>query len=136
MCLIPVVDVIQVATEDILVYKIVTKDNLSIIHRLPYKPNERYELALPLLIVYDYNDSYNGSQVNEGFHAYTSLAAAAGSALKLNLSINAKFIGQFKIVTFTIPKDAHYIIGDDGDIVSDAIVSGDLDDLGLHLESE
>lgn len=125
MCLIPLVDAIQVATEDILVYKIVTKDNLSIIHRLPYKPNERYELSLPLLIVYDYNDSYNGSQVNEGFHAYTSLAAAR-SALKLNLSINAKFIGQFKIVTFTIPKDAHYILGTHDEIVSDVISAGSL----------
>lgn len=120
---------IQVANGIIPVFKILRMDNKSLVMNFQYEPRERYTLtsslrASPNPIIEDY------WLVNEGFHTYHSMKRARDERYCLSSSF------VFKLVAFAIPKGTHYIIGDDGDIVSDTIVSGDLDDLGLTLESE
>lgn len=57
------------------------------------------------------------SSVYEGLHAFMSLNAAARSGYSFHC-----------IVKMTIPKGAHYYIGNDNDIVSDTLETGTMKD--------
>lgn len=107
----------QTATEDRTVYKVIWKDNCSEYRGFQYEAGRRYQLNEPL-VVRPYADTLGS--VNEGFHAYQTLETAV---------YNHAHRRQKKVVAFIIPKDAHYILGNGDDIVSDAIIAGTLEEL-------
>jgi len=102
---------IKTAKEDMIVYKVVRRGNISLYQRFKYKPNTLYRLRKKLVII---KHRLNPNpQVDAGFHAYQ------------NKWVRDVFLEE-KLVAFTIPKGAKYVVGDNGDIVSTSIRSGSL----------
>lgn len=107
-----------IAKKDILVWKVITKNNISIWREFRYYPNKTYITKFYIEcgnLVYNYNMMF--CTVYSGFHAYLSRSIAR----KVKSYVNDE-----KVVKFIIPKGAKYYLGDDGDIVSNKIRSGDL----------
>lgn len=95
------------ATEDILVWKVITKDNLSVWRHFIYRENKLFKTQFIQKEEVIYN----------GYHAYTSRKKAREE--------HELDIGE-KIVRFTIPKGARYFMGLNNDVASNMIKSGDL----------
>lgn len=115
MCLYAISD-IQIATEDIEVYKIIIKENnRSMFRHFQYTPFTSYYS----------NDLYfskNGT-IHEGFHAFTNyLFARDFGGMEL-------YTGYYKIVKFVIPKGAQYVNGARYEIVSSRIKTLDLENV-------
>lgn len=108
MCLVPKHFDEKTTTRDILVYKIIQKNNKSLFQDFQYEPNTLYHLGTKLIRI---PGTFPG-RINEGFHAYRG----------------KKFVGSrlAKCVEFIIPKGAKYYLGFDNEIVSDLIKSGSL----------
>lgn len=107
-----------IATKDILVWKIITTRNLSLYRSFKYKPNCGYP-TIKFNIRYSYNNDIDYFKAYEGYHAYTSRRITRLRYAKYRDVL-------YKIVKFYIPKGAKYYLGEDGDIVSNTIKSGDL----------
>lgn len=127
MCLMKKVGTLDsyVADTDITVFKVLSLDDKSLQYGFQYAPGETYgpvELG-----VASYGDI--GTLVYEGFHAYLSLGRARVELIVeamcdgRSYSMVAESVLPVKLVAFTIPAGARYILGDDGDIVCDTIVS-------------
>lgn len=119
MCLISYTGDIHVASEDMTVYKIIWRSNESSVRNFCYSPGVRYDLGAPLHPI-----QFTGeieTRFEKGFHAYRSWFPDWPQQMAVLVSE--------KIVAFTIPKGAHYALGDDNDIVSDSIIAGDLTEL-------
>lgn len=109
---------IKTAKQDITVYKMITKNNISVYQNFKYEPNTLYRLRKKLVAERVRNNTIR--IVNSGFHAFRNNADSY--ALK---AINTNYSNE-KYVEFTIPKGAKYYIGEYGDIVSTSIRSGSL----------
>lgn len=107
----------RTAKEDIPVYKIIKKSNKSLHRGFKYTRRKDYEHEKLKHFLYD-----NDYIVEYGFHAYTSLerASEAWEGLLFWDRIDTK------IVRFTIPAGAEYFMGEDGEVVSGKIRSGEL----------
>lgn len=79
----------QTATEDITVYKIIFRDNVSMYRGFSYVPNTLYRLRKKLKIDHGIIDI-----IDEGFHSYS---------IKIPVSSSIR-----KLVQFIIPKGAKY----------------------------
>jgi hypothetical protein len=112
-----------VADKDIPVFKIVHTHNTSMCQGFAYKPNTLYELDQPLRFHESVWD--NKVSIHRGFHSYDSL----DTGYKRHLMFHTK------LVAFFIPAGAVYVIGDNGEIASTAIRSGDLVALNQHLDT-
>lgn len=100
-----------IAKKDMPVWKMIHNTNHSFFEGFLYQPNKRYMIEFPYLI---------GTRiVDKGYHAFRSRKTAR-QHYGINMSCKPK------IVKFTIPKGAKYYIGEDGDIVSNTIIAGDL----------
>ena len=114
MCLRTLTNEIKTAKEDILVYKIIdSKTNESLYRRFKYHRNTLYRLRKRLEIQLNY-------YVDDGFHSYASLGKAK------EVENDLIFHPFRKVVEFTIPKGAKYIVGRSNEIVSTSIRSGSL----------
>ena len=111
-----------VAEQDIKVFKILWDNLASPYMDYPYNANTRYHIEdmHPTFLYTNYRD-YSQYIVTVGLHAYQSLKEAESCAI-----IFADEYRNVIIVKMTIPKGAHYYIGTVGDIVSDTLISGDL----------
>lgn len=98
----------KIATHDIEVWKVLKNDNRSIVQGFQYKPNTLFRLRKKL-------NPEDSQGIYEGFHAYTNKAEA-----------ETMVGGDWKLVTFTIPKGAVYFLGICDEIVSTSIRSGNL----------
>lgn len=104
-----------IAEKDIIVWKILTNDNISIFEDYQYGPNKSYpEVAFGK----DNNLDY---LIHAGYHAYVSRQYARNAK-----NSDMIFYSNCKVVKFIIPKGAYYYIGWDDDIVANKIISGDL----------
>lgn len=101
----------KVATTDIVVYKIIFKNNESFYKYFEYTPNTLYRLRKPLVPIKE--DSYRCYKIERGFHSYEK-------------NTDSIFSNLCKKVKFIIPKGAKYFCGHNGDIVSTSIRSGSL----------
>lgn len=110
MCLHTRQNVIEIAKKPIKVYKVIKLDNKSLYQDFQYQPDTLYRLrkALAYTRVGDY-----GYEFDAGFHAYRDVN-------------NLYYSYRNKVVEFTIPKGARFIIGQYNEIVSTSIRSGDL----------
>lgn len=104
---------IKTATQDIIVYKKITKTNISEYQSFKYQPNTLYRLRKKLVAERICSNSIRS--VNRGFHAF-----------RYKLDRPNYTNNYYKIVEFTIPKGAKYYTGENGDIVSTSIRSGSL----------
>lgn len=103
---------VHIAQDNIKVYKVLRNNGLALDDESLFFPHADYKLALESSI----EEGKDGTKfVNRGYHAYLDKASLEGGH-----HFNAK------LVEFTIPKHSRYVFGDDGDIMSDAIVTGDL----------
>lgn len=103
-----------IAKTDKTVWKVIGKHNLSMHRKKHYSPNKLYQR-----VAFGYSsDSLNIQYIEAGYHAFTSRCIA-----RLKYYSNKE---EYKLVKFTIPKGAKYYIGEDGDIVSNMIKSGNL----------
>ena len=108
----------HVADKAMTVWKVIKFTNLSMWQSFVYEPNHRYE-TVELTVINKSNYVRSAYLIiNEGYHAFTNLRAAHDEIVT--------FGSGYKVVKFTIPKGATYFIGDDDDIVSNRIISGDL----------
>ena len=102
---------ILIADRDIFVYKIIDCNNLSMHKMFPYKPNTLYRLRKALNpLRCNFSMLY---KVYNGFHSF--------------ITKPREYYCFHKVVEFTIPKGARYMIGLYGDIVSTSIRSGSLE---------
>lgn len=100
----------QIAKEDISVYKVILRENLSYWQDFLYTPNTLYVLDSELS-VHEYYET-----IDKGFHSYSTLQEA-----RYNDGICCK------TVLFTIPKGTKYYYNEDDSVyVSNSIRSGDL----------
>ena len=100
----------HIAKKDILVWKVIFKDNTSLHRNFKYSPNKSFPKVKFTMSRYESNLIY------AGYHSFKSREIARFNKTYSNL----------KVVKFYIPKGAKYFIGDDCDIVSNRIRSGDL----------
>lgn len=115
MCLIAKNNVINIAINDITVYKIIKMNNESIYRGFSYNYKKKYKLNKSLKIDIDGRRLI----IFEGFHAYTSKNIAEDNYCDM--------IFSEKIVEFIIPKGSEFVISyDDQEIVSNQIISGNL----------
>lgn len=108
----------HIAKSNMTVWKVITTDNYSYYKNKPYKPNTLY----PRVKFGYYSQVIKQileTVIEMGYHSYKSRENAR------NLHFNS-IMDDTKIVKFIIPKGAKYYIGEDGDIVSNIIKSGDL----------
>lgn len=113
MCLITTQKEPLIAEKDILVWKLINKNNVSLHQRFFYSPNKLFpKVGLNIF------SSCVHKRIFRGYHAFRSRDAA-----RIDRSYQC---GDLKVVKFYIPKGAKYYIGDDNDIVADRIRSGDL----------
>lgn len=117
MCLFPMNNTIEIAKQDIHVWKIILRSNVSMYQSFEYQPNTLYRLRRKLKI--ETETEIGSPQVNNGFHAYHYMLTTIRAYQRMRN-------GYYKIVDFTIPKGAKYIIGTHGDIVATSIRSGSL----------
>lgn len=123
----------ELATRPMTVYKVIDTDNRSAFQSFVYEPGICYKLGKSLC---SYKNAFTNTwDVDEGFHAYTSVRAARRSQLSRtrNCALDSTpptVARLFKIVEFIIPVGAHYFLGDNDDIVSDEIISGNLLSIG------
>lgn len=104
---------VHIATHDIFVYKILSYCDYSTIQYFRYKPNTTY---------FEIEFNYNGKgYINDGFHAYLITDSNVLTKVRENIMFGDK------LVQFIIPKGAKYYIGVDDDVVSDTIISGNLE---------
>lgn len=96
-----------------------------------YEPDKLYsmndEVLTPSILGIDGLVCDGKWRVEKGFHAYTSLSATRDQ--KFWSRIRHDGVGstrELKVVEFIIPADAHYFLGEQEEIVSDAIISGNL----------
>ena len=102
-----------IAKEDILVWKFIFQDNRAPYYtEFCYSPNKT-EKEVKLKVI--------NAIIEEGYHSWCSRSIA-----KSEKSEKFRKFGKFKVVKFYIPKGSEYFIGEDGDIVSNKIRSGDL----------
>lgn len=103
-----------VATQPMAVFKIITLGNLSACVRFQYVPNRLYTIDNTLRAV----PSASGTEMvaDEGFHAWWS-----------HVPFPMYKFFTVKVVKFTILIGAHFYIGTNHEIVSDAIESGTLE---------
>jgi hypothetical protein len=104
----------RTAANDIQVYKMLKPGGQA-----PYQSSFTYKL-------HELHEQRNGiiasyGEVNEGFHAYTSLAKARGVA-------SGRY-NQEQVVVAIVPKGAHYYLGNNFEIVSDQLVIISLDNV-------
>lgn len=108
-----------VAKRDIVCYKVIDRDNRSHYYDFLYEPTKIYEM----------NDSLFGSwlgRIEKGYHSYVSLDDAV---------LSSENDYSTKIVRMTIPIGAKYYYNpDDGEYVSNKIVTGYLEDIDTMLE--
>lgn len=111
---------LQFAKEDIVCYKVISKNNISIVMHFPYKTNTEYGP-----INFGYSDLFispSMQYINEGYHSYTY--EKAKSEVEHYIEMN---YGSWKMVEFIIPKGAAYYHDNIlGKYVSTSIRSGDL----------
>lgn len=106
---------IKILKEDKIVYKIITKDNCSIIYNdFKWEENKRYELGNSLEI----KEIDNFNEIDEGFHSFTTYKTA----------LLYKQI-YHKIIKLTIPKGAEYIENRYGECVSNIVKTNSLENL-------
>ena len=103
------------AVNPINVYKVLERNDQSPFQNFKYKPNERVKARMRKNKRTDHNfvdqATFDPNEVSIGLHAFRSLQSAKGFYHPNNE----------KIVKMTIPKGAHYYIGDEDDIVSDTL---------------
>lgn len=104
---------LQIAKEDIEVYKVIYRDNTSLHQGFAYAPKSHYYLCSSLKPVLSRSHNIRRRTVECGFHSYIK-------------RISNPYNNMAKIVKFIIPKGAEYYLGDNNDAVSNAIISGDL----------
>lgn len=105
----------KIAEEDIICYKVIGKNNISIHRDFNYMPNVTYpDVAL---IPRKYEDEYDTNFIEEGYHSYSSLDFACDRCYRI----------KEKVVLMIIPKGATYYYNPICDeYVSSVIRSGDL----------
>ena len=106
------------ATNPITVYKVLGRNDQSPFRNFEYEPNERVKARMRKNKRTDHDfvnqATFDPNEVSIGLHAFRSLQSAKGFYRPSNE----------KIVKMTIPEGAHYYIGDEDDIVSDALDTG------------
>ena len=114
----------QIATDDIIVYKLLLKKELlfsnkyySLINQFKYKKGKTYYSPLNIFIYYQEKNSDNFAiTVEEGFHSFIHYI----NVFRYLFAQGMKFRRNFVIGKFIIPKGTTYI-RNDGQIVSDRI---------------
>lgn len=110
---------------DIIVYKVIEKNNASHHKGFLYQHNTRYELGKPLIfkrLTFSQNFNYCHT-VDVGFHAYINFKTAKKYAKNYSS----------KIVKFIIPTGSEIALGLNDDIVSNKIIAGDLEDIPRNV---
>lgn len=107
---------------DMVVYKVIGTDNKSEIIGFRYKPNTKYHLPTPMVpdAVTIGEASRTTFVIHEGYHAWRIKPWG-----DLSLSIRTSKIVQFLIITDSLV----FFDIDDARVVSDTIISGDLEAL-------
>jgi hypothetical protein len=127
MCL-HAVGTLQTATKDIPVWKILRKDNKSLLQNFQYEPNTLYRLRKALEVDW-------GNTIEAGYHSFNPeqlqvYREERGSAYwRVAPRPDYDFLSRRlrgKLVRFYIPKGAKYYLGNRGDIVSTSLHSGSL----------
>lgn len=108
---------LHIAKKDIEVYKLIGKNDVSVYRGFHYKPNTKYHLRFPLKPILARLDNGRRRTVERGYHSYID-HECLGRCLGRG--------SRYKVVKFIIPKGAEYYVGADNDMVSTAIISGDL----------
>ena len=96
----------HIARKDIHVWKVISRDNISMYYQFDYSkwegkncPDRRLDGSIPALGIW------------EGYHAFTNE----------HVAINQLFNNALKLVKFTVPKGSEYYIGFGDEIVSSSI---------------
>ena len=105
-----------IADRDILVWKIIYDTNVSLYRGFQYIANTQY-CTEELKVQFEHS-------IHAGYHAYTTRETTR-ARVRTFRKVLQKGV-KIKIVKFTIPKGAKYYIGNNLDIVSNTIISGDL----------
>lgn len=104
----------RVAAQDIQVYKVLEANGAAPYQsHFKYKTHELYELGSTLI-------AYNGA-VNEGYHTFSSLAAARKRRMEKS--------GSTIVVVGIIPKGASYYVGQNFEMVSSEFVIVSMDNV-------
>lgn len=105
----------EIAEEDIVVYKRLTKDNYSPYVKFEYKSNTVYKTEKRLT-------SPNRRDIYVGLHAYVSRSTARRECY---FNSDAPFYNE-KVVKMTIPAGTRFALGTNDEIVSECLVTGRL----------
>lgn len=106
---------IQTATRDIEVWKIISRNDKSIVMGFKYFPNTLYRLRKKLRV----EEAAGQKIIRCGFHSYASFR-------KVTYEMSYHDLEYKKVVRFIIPKGAKYIKGKSGEIVSTSLRSDNL----------
>ncbi len=124
-----------VAKKPIVVYKWLTMNNKSPFRKFHWKATKKYAVD-SLVCVGAEILSFDSSclpkrKYNQGFHSFSSKAAALRFMKESLCFMNSITTDWHKLVVMTIPKGATYVRGIRGDIVSTSIVTKRLQGIGV-----
>lgn len=102
-----------------MVFKVIRRTNDSMYQRMPYSPHTLYYLGKPLELLGSNKEKF---YVNEGFHAYVDKPHAIQEVANAVTERE-----DLKIVICFFPKGSNVYHGIRGDIVSDTMMTGNLD---------
>lgn len=129
MCLHTIQKVPFIAEQDIIVYKVISKRNLSLIQLFQYIPNCTHKK-----VSIEPRNGYNGApeyEISYGYHSFIDMPAALEEMKRVCGLIKI----SLKVVEFTIPKGTEYYKGRDDKglpcYVSEVITSSNLEELNL-----
>lgn len=111
----------MIATENMVVYKVINVDNKSSMMGFHYTENKGYMCSFGI----NKEVSDGVGYVREGFHSWWDPMVAEFNCSRIPDPVYG-VLGPTKLVKFIVPKGAHYYLGNNRDMVSDMIVSGDL----------
>lgn len=120
----------KIATKDIVVYKMLKKrSGRSPFQEMKYEPNTKYVSVIDnAKCVWKYYDE-NEWEIEVGLHSFIELRSTNMRIQNFMIRKNSylfKFKEKLAIFPMIIPKGAKYVVGEDGEVVSSSLFTGDM----------